>query len=224
MPVRFQEPCIIQARRRFPARMRCSARERSILSKVWRPIWLRRAISFPAVSRPANTMLGRLFSPPATRIRRDNTSEALPVPVTAQRAPFDIGISGISMTPAVIAPGRTFALAGDIRNTSRSTGIYQLRIYYLSPDQTITSTGQQLSTNLFSLAGSGRPLATAAITLPSAIAVGKDFAGVILESRGDSNPADNVSNAFAIQVGTSAGPSAASLHSEDGGTPASAFS
>ena len=103
--------------------------------------------------------------------------------VTAQRAPFDIGISGISMTPAVIAPGRTFALAGGIRNTSRSTGIYQLRIY-LSPDQAITATDQQLSTNLFSLAGSGRPLATAAITLPSSIAVGKYFVGVILESGG----------------------------------------
>jgi hypothetical protein len=139
----------------------------------------------------------------------NNTSSSLPITVTSQRAPFDIGAQVASVTPSTIAPGGTFTVTYNITNTSKSTGIYQ-RWVYLSTDQTITTSDQLLSTGTFSLTGVDDQFTTAAITLPASVAAGKYYVGVIVESQGDTNPGDNISSGFAIQVGSSAGTNAVS--------------
>jgi hypothetical protein len=155
---------------------------------------------------PRNLAAGRYYIAAIVQTAGDanpanNTSEILPLTVTATRAPFDIGVGAITATPAVIAPGRTFSVTAEIRNTSKSTGSYQLSVY-LSADQTIKPSDQLLATFNFSLAGEGRSLTASPVTLPASAALGRAFIRLTLESQGDTNPADNTSAAFPIQVGT----------------------
>jgi hypothetical protein len=127
--------------------------------------------------------------------------------VTSQRAAFDIGVQNVSVTPSTVAPGGTFTVSYNIKNTSKSTGIYE-RWVYLSTDQTIATSDQLLSTGTFSLTGDDASFTTAAITLPGSVAPGPYYIGVIVENQGDTNPGDNISAGFAVQVGSSAGANA----------------
>ena len=75
----------------------------------------------------------------------------------------------------------------------------------LSADSTITTGDQLISTGTFSLTGGDDQFTTAGITLPSSVAPGSYYLGVIVESQGDTNPADNISSGIPVQVSLSAG-------------------
>lgn len=134
----------------------------------------------------------------------NNTSSTIPITVTSERAPFDLGVQIASVNPATIAPGGTFTISYNIKNTSKSTGSYW-RWVYLSTDETISTSDQLLSTNTFSVTGADAQISTVAITMPASVAPGKYYLGVIAENQGDTNPDDNISPAFAIQVGSATG-------------------
>jgi uncharacterized protein (TIGR03437 family) len=165
--------------------------------------------SIPRSLASGNYYIGVIVQTSGDTNPANNTSLALPIAITSQRTSFDIGVSGVSVTPSTIAPGGTFTVSYNITNTSKSTGIYQ-RWVYLSTDQTITTSDQLLSTGTFSLTGVDDQFTTAAITLPGSVAAGKYYLGVIVESQGDTNPSDNTSAGVAIQVGSSAGANAVS--------------
>ena len=155
----------------------------------------------------------------------NNTSSALPITVTSQRTAFDIGVKSVSATPSTIAAGGTFTVTYNITNTSKSTGIYY-RWLYLSTTQTISTSNQLLNTGTFSLTGDDDQFTTAAIILPGSISAGAYNIGLIVEGHGDTNPGDNTSSGFAIQVGSSTGTNAvpalglSQLHSgADRGSP-----
>lgn len=158
--------------------------------------------SIPRSLAAGNYYIGVIVDTNGDSSPANNTSSTVPITVTAQRAPFDVGVQVVSVTPTTIGPGGTFTVTYNIKNTSQSTGIYN-RWVYLATDQTISTNNQLLSTGTFSLTGGDAQFTTAAITLPSSTAPGKYYIGVIVENQGDTNAADNTSAAFAIQVGSS---------------------
>jgi uncharacterized protein (TIGR03437 family) len=160
--------------------------------------------SIPRGLSPGGYYVGVIVQTAGDSNPANNTSSTMPLTVTSQRAPFDIGVQGVSVTPATIAPGGSFTVTYNIKNTSLSTGIYN-RWLYLSTDPTITTGDQLLSTGTFSLTGVDDQFTTAAITLPSSITPGSYYLGVIVENQGDTNPGDNTSSGVPIQVSISAG-------------------
>ncbi len=174
--------------------------------------------SIPRGVAPGNYFVGVIVETSGDLNPSNNTSSPLLITVTSQRAPFDIGVQIVSATPATITPGGTFTVTYDVRNASKSTGIYN-RWVYLSTDQTISTSDQLLSAGTFILSGDDASFTTLPITLPSSVAAGKYYLGVIVENQGDTNPADNTSTAIPIQVGPSTGTIDASAHDTEKSAP-----
>ena len=167
--------------------------------------------SVPRNLTPGPYYLGVIVQTNGDSNPANNTSSTVPVTVTSQRASFDIGVQAVSVTPTTIAPGGSFTVTYNIKNTSQSTGIYY-RWLYLSPDPTITTSDQILSTGTFALTGVDDQFTTAAITLPSSVTPGSYYLGVIVENQGDTNPADNTLSGVPVQVAPSSGTNAEMVH------------
>lgn len=174
--------------------------------------------SIPRGVAAGNYYVGLIVQTSGDTNPANNTSSAMPITVTSQRAPFDIGVKGVSTTPSTIAPGGTFTVTYNITNTSKSTGIYY-RWVYLSTSQSISTSNQLLSTGTFSLTADDAQVTTAAITLPGSAAAGTYYIGVIVENQGDTNPGDNSSAGVAIQIGSSAGANAVPVLPESRSEP-----
>ena len=166
--------------------------------------------SIPRGMAAGNYYVGAIVQTSGDTNPSNNTSSALPITVTSVRTPFDIGVQIASVTPATMAPGGTFTVTYNIKNTSKSTGNYY-RWVYLSTDDTIGTSDQLLSTNTFSITGDDAQISTNAITMPASVAPGKYYIGMIVETQGDNSPADNISPAVVIQVGSPIGANAVSV-------------
>jgi hypothetical protein len=160
--------------------------------------------SIPRGLSPGGYYIGVIVQTAGDSAPANNTSSTMPVTVNSQRAPFDIGVQSASASQTKVAPGGSFTVTYNIKNTSRSTGIYN-RSLYLSTESTITTGDQLLSTGTFALTGVDDQFTTAAITLPSSITPGSYYLSVIVENQGDTNPSDNTSSGVPIQVSISTG-------------------
>jgi uncharacterized protein (TIGR03437 family) len=129
----------------------------------------------------------------------NNTTAGLPLTVLAQRLPFDLAVQVLGVNPAAVAAGGTFTVDYGITNKSNAAGSYT-RSVYLSSDGKISTASQLLGTGSFSVAGGNGAFTTSSITMPATTQPGSYFIGVIIEGVGDTNPADNVSNAFPVTV------------------------
>lgn len=160
--------------------------------------------STPRFLTPGNYYVGVIVQTAGDSNPANNTSSSLPITVISQRAPFDIGVQVVAANPSTVAPGGTFIVDYNIRNTSKSTGIYN-RWVYLSTGQTIDTSGVLVGAGTFALTGTDFLFRTIDLTLPASVTPGKYYVGVIVESQGDTNPADNISNGIPFSVSGTAG-------------------
>ncbi len=139
-------------------------------------------VSFPGDPNPAN-----------------DVSNALPVTLLAQRPPFDLGVELRSLTPLSVGPGDLIDVAYAITGANELSGTFT-RSLYLSIDAVINTNDVLINTRFLDLFGGAATVLSTANRIPVDTAPGGYFVGVILQTEGDSNPANNVSTALPLQV------------------------
>jgi hypothetical protein len=130
----------------------------------------------------------------------NNVSSALPVQVVSSREPFDIGVRMTDVSPRQVASGGALAVRYTVENSARVSGIY-VREVRLSQDAMITADDTLISSRTFALLGDEPEFESTNNVIPAATAPGNYFVGIIVDTAGDTNLANNASpNPVSITV------------------------
>jgi hypothetical protein len=154
----------------------------------------------PRETAPGDYFVGILLESQGDRSPANNISATIPVRVTANRIPFDIGASVIDVTPRQVAAGGAIRVAYGVSNFSAAAGIFTREVR-LSRDAVISADDTVLNSRTFTLFGDEPSLASENNVIPAGTTPGNYFIGVVVETTGDTDPSDNASPApIAITV------------------------
>ena len=144
----------------------------------------------PRETPPGDYFVGIILEQDGDRNPGDNVSAAFPVHVSAERIPFEIGVQISDVQPRQVAAGGALTVNYSIQNNSQASGIYT-RELRLSQDATITSADVLINTRTFTLAGDAPNLVSQDNVVPANTPPGAYFVGIIVETAGDTNAANN---------------------------------
>jgi uncharacterized protein (TIGR03437 family) len=129
----------------------------------------------------------------------NNLSASLPFEIVSQRPAFDASLQLTAVTPQQAGPGDSLTLEYIVSAAERLTATLQ-RSVYLSADAVITAADTLLNTRTVDIIDGAADIISHNNFLPRDLAPGDYFVGIILESEGDRNPANNVTAALPVRV------------------------
>ena len=135
----------------------------------------------------------------------NDISNALPLEVLAERPAFDIAAQIQSVDPVTVGAGDTITVEYTAAGQNQVSGTFD-RSVYLSTDATITAADTLLNTRTVDIVDGNAEVVSGGNIILRVTAPGAYFVGVIVQTEGDTNPADNVSAGLPITVGTQRAP------------------
>ena len=119
--------------------------------------------------------------------------------LVAQRPPFDLAAQIDSVDPTTVGAGDPISVGYTLTGENQLSGTFE-RSFYLSTNATITTGDLLINTRIVDLLEGNRTLTSLNNFIPRTAAPGAYFVGMIVESGGDTNPANNTSAGLAVTV------------------------
>ena len=153
---------------------------------------------------PPDLPLGKYFvgivlSHPGDPNLANNTSNAVPFDLVAQRPPFDLAVQIDNVDPAIVGTGDPVSITYTLTGQNELSGTFD-RSFYLSTDATITADDVLINTRPVNLLSGFAEVTSVINFIPRFTDPGGYFIGLIVESDGDTNPANNTSAALPVTV------------------------
>jgi uncharacterized protein (DUF2141 family) len=148
---------------------------------------------------PRNYFVAVQLEVPGDPDPANNLSASLPFEIVPQRPAFDASLQLTAVTPQQAGPGDSLTLEYIVSAAERLTATLQ-RAVYLSADPAITTADTLLNTRTVDIIDGAADIISRNNFLPRDLAPGDYFVGIILESEGDRNPADNVAAGLPVRV------------------------
>ena len=146
-----------------------------------------------------NYFVGIVLSHPGDPNLANNTSNAVPFDLVAQRPPFDLAAQIDNVDPATVGAGDPVSITYTLTGQNELSGTFD-RSFYLSTDATITADNALINTRPVNLLAGVGEVTSANNFIPRFTDTGGYFIGIIVESDGDTNPANNTSAALPVTV------------------------
>jgi uncharacterized protein (TIGR03437 family) len=126
-------------------------------------------------------------------------SNAIQVEVIAQRPPFDLSVQLKDESPSVVGAGDPVTVHYSVAEPSGMSGTFTSTVY-LATSPTVTTSSTLVKSWTIDVVKGSLDLTSPGNAIPRNVAPGSYYVGVILQTSGDANPANNTSLSLPVAV------------------------